>query len=76
MDESNESEPKNPKMKEARQHMKAAHEAMHQTVEAWLPKGFVENRRKARKEFFLAMRSLLDAAIERVEEKSKSAKPD
>ena len=49
MSESTESESKNPKMDEARQHMKAAREAMHETVEAWLPKGYVENRRKARK---------------------------
>jgi hypothetical protein len=76
MSESNEGEPKNPNMDEARQHMKAARDAMHQTMEAWLPKGYVENRRKARKEFLLAMRSLLDAAINHVEEKSKSVKLD
>jgi hypothetical protein len=70
MSETTEGETKNPNLKEARQHMKAAHEAMHETIEAWLPKGYIENRRKARKEILLAMRSLLNAAIERVEDKS------
>jgi hypothetical protein len=34
-----------------------------------LPEGFLEHRRAARKEMMLAVRSLLDAAIEKMEEK-------
>ncbi len=58
---------KNPNLEEAREHMKAARQAMHKTMEAWLPEGYLENRRKARKEMLQAMRSLLNAAIERME---------
>jgi hypothetical protein len=63
---------KNPHFEEARQHMKAAHEAIHKTYESMFPTGFIENRRKARKEFLLAMRSMLDAAIEHVDKTIKS----
>ncbi len=53
------------KLHEAREHMKAARASLRETFEDLLPKGFVEHRRAARREFLLAMRSLLDAAIER-----------
>ena len=54
------------KLHEAREHMKAARASLRETFEDLLPKGFVEHRRAARREVLLAMRSLLDAAIERV----------
>jgi hypothetical protein len=50
---------------EAREHMRAAHKAMHKTMEAWLLQGYLEHRRAARKEFLLALRSLVEAAIDR-----------
>jgi hypothetical protein len=53
------------KLHEAREHLKAARTSVHNTFEDLLPPGFVEHRRAARKEFLLALRSLLDAAIER-----------
>ena len=53
------------KLHEAREHMKAARTSLRETFEDLLPKGFVEHRRAARRELLLAMRSLLDAAIER-----------
>jgi hypothetical protein len=62
---------KNPNIESARQHMKTAREAMHKSVEAWLPKGYLEHRRAARKEMLLALRSLLDAAIDHIEQKTK-----
>jgi hypothetical protein len=34
-----------------------------------LPEGFLEHRRAARKEMLLAVRSMLDAVIEKMEEK-------
>jgi len=64
---------KNPHLEEAHQHLKAARQAMRQSVESMLPPGFVESRRKARKEFLLAVRSMLDAAIERFEKTTKSS---
>jgi hypothetical protein len=63
---------KDPRFEEARQHMKAARAAMRKSYESLLPPGFLESRRKARKEFLLAMRSIMDAAIERVEEAVKT----
>jgi hypothetical protein len=53
------------KLQEAREHLKAARTSVHSTFEDLLPPGFVEHRRAARKEFLLALRSLIDAAIER-----------
>ena len=58
---------KNPDLEEARQHFKAAHEAMRKTWEAMLPPAYVEQRRAARKEFLLGLRKLLDVAIEHAE---------
>ncbi len=63
--------PMNIHLEEARDHMHAARKAMHATFKAWLPEGYIEHRRAARKEFLLAMRSLVEAAIERVEDKEK-----
>ena len=53
---------------EARQHMRAARDEMRQSVEALFPPGFIEHRRAARKEMFKAARSLLDSAIQRMEQ--------
>lgn len=58
---------------EALEHMKAAREEMRKSMETILPPGFLEHRRAARKEMLKAFRSLIDAAIEKTEEKSKPA---
>lgn len=63
---------KDPHFEEARQHMKAARAAMRESYEKMLPPGFIESRRKARREFLLAMRSMLDAAIAHVDKAVKS----
>lgn len=63
--------PKNPKLEEAREHMRAAHEHMHEVMDAWIPKDVRENRQAARHEFLLGLRSLLDAAIEHSEKTAK-----
>jgi hypothetical protein len=55
---------------EARQHFRAAREEMRRGLETLLPKGFIEHRKNARREMLLAWRSMLDAAIQRMEEKS------
>lgn len=53
-----------PKFEEARSHMQAARKAFRSSVKAFFPPGFVEQRRKARREMLLAMRSLVDGAID------------
>jgi len=59
-----------PKLDEAREHAKAARDSMKKGLEGFIPRGFIEHRRAARKEMLLAMRSLLDAAIERMEKRT------
>ena len=59
-----------PRMNEAREHARAARASMRKGFEELIPRGFIEHRRAARKEMLLAMRSLLDAVIERMEKKS------
>jgi hypothetical protein len=54
---------------DVRQHARAAREELRESVKSFLPPGFIEHRRKARKEMLLAWRSLIDSAIERMEEK-------
>ncbi len=56
---------------EAREHVAAARASMRRSIEELIPRGFIEHRRAARKEMLLAMRSLLDAAIERSEKTEK-----
>ena len=53
---------------EVRQHARAAREELRESVKAFLPPGFVEHRKKARKEMLLAWRSLIDSVIERIDE--------
>ncbi len=54
---------------EAREHVKAAREEMRESIKGFLPPEFVEHRHKARKEMLLAFRSLVDAALERMDKK-------
>ena len=69
-EKTHQAEESSPRLKEARAHVKAAHESFRLSLQDWIPKGFTEHRRAARKEMLLAMRSLLDAAIERTEKKN------
>ena len=55
---------------EARQHFHAAREEMRKSMELLLPEGFLEHRKGARREMLLAWRSMLDDAIQRMDEKS------
>ncbi len=59
--------PRNPKVDEAREHMRAARHNMRKVVESMVPESVVENHKAARKEFLLGLRSLLDAAIDHTE---------
>jgi hypothetical protein len=56
---------------EAIEHAKAAREELRQSMESLFPPGFVEHRRAARKEMLLAVRSMLDAALERMEKREE-----
>jgi hypothetical protein len=67
MSESTDKTSKNESFEEAREHFRSARTAMRQSMEAWLPAGYLENRRAARKEMLLGLRKMIDAAIERVE---------
>ena len=58
---------KDPRIVEAHEHVRSAKKAMRKSFESLLPAGYVENRRLARKEFLMAMRNLVDVAIDRVE---------
>ena len=56
-----------PAIKEAHEHLKAARASVHKSMEALVPAGFLENRRKAKKEVLLAVRTLIDSAIDKIE---------
>ncbi|HXD10453.1 MAG TPA: hypothetical protein VN653_10350 [Anaerolineales bacterium] len=58
---------------EVRQHVRAAREELRESIKAFLPPEFMEHRKKARKEMLLAWRSVIDTALERMEEKGKKA---
>ena len=75
MDETTNRKPFQDKIpEEARQHMQAARAEFRQSMEALFPPGFMEHRRKARREMLLAWRSFIDRALERIDEKDTGAK--
>lgn len=57
---------------EAIDHFHAARKEMRQGWEAFLPPGFIEHRRAARKEMLMAFRSVLDAAVRRLDAEEKA----
>ncbi|MBN2116741.1 MAG: hypothetical protein JW730_09230 [Anaerolineales bacterium] len=52
---------------EAREHARAAREEMRESMKAFLPPEFWEHGKKARKEMLLAWRSMINAALERMD---------
>jgi hypothetical protein len=56
---------------DVRQHVRAAREELRESMKAFLPPSFWEHRSKARKEMLLAWRSMIDAALERMDEKEE-----
>ena len=56
---------------EVREHARAAREELRESIKAFLPPEFLEHRRKARKEMLLAWRSMIDAALERMDRKEE-----
>lgn len=55
--------------KEAREHLRAARKEIHESARVLLPPEFLAHRRAARREMLLAARSLIDHALERLQEK-------
>ena len=56
---------------EVRQHARAARAELRESIKAFLPPEFMEHRRNARKEMLLAWRSMIDAALERMDKKEE-----
>jgi hypothetical protein len=52
---------------EAIEHIRTARAEMRKSIEALFPPGFIARRRAARKEMLLAFRSIVDAAIDRID---------
>ena len=53
---------------EAREHFKVARSEMREGMKTVFPVNFLDHRRAARKEMLLAVKSMVDGALERVEE--------
>jgi hypothetical protein len=60
---------KSPIPEETRAHFMTARQELRNSIVSLLPPEFVEHSTKARKEMLLAWRSIIDAAIRRIEEK-------
>lgn len=54
---------------DVRQHARAARQEFRESLKSFLPPEFWEHSQKARKEMLLAWRSMIDAALERMENK-------
>jgi hypothetical protein len=58
---------------EIREHARAARTEFRASLKSVLPPQFFRHGRKARKEMLLAWRSLIDAALEHLEEKEEAS---
>jgi hypothetical protein len=56
---------------DVRQHARTAREEFRESVKSFMPPKFWDHSRKARKEMLLAWRSMIDAALDRMEEKEE-----
>lgn len=56
---------------DVREHFREARKELRESMKAFLPPGFIEHRRNARREMLLAWRSLIDSALERMDGKEK-----
>jgi hypothetical protein len=56
---------------DVRAHFREARQELRESMKTFLPPGFIEHRRKARREMLLAWRSLIDAALDRMDRKEK-----
>ena len=58
---------------EAREHFRAARQEMRKGLESVLPPGLKDHRRKVHREMLLGWRSMIDAALQRMDEHEKKA---
>ncbi len=58
---------------DVRDHVRAAREELRESIRSLLPPEFVVHRRKARKEMLLAWRSVIDSALQKMEERDKDS---
>lgn len=65
------SEPTKEELREFREHMCAAFQAWREGWKTVLPEGFWEKKREGQKEALLALRSLLDVALNRLEKEGE-----
>lgn len=56
---------------DVREHFREARKELKESMKAFLPPGFIEHRRKARREMLLAWRSLIDSALERMDQREE-----
>ncbi len=61
-------ESKCPVPEETREHVNTARAEMRESVKGLFPPKFIEHRRAARREMLMAARSLINHALERIEE--------
>ena len=54
---------------DVRDHFREARKELRESMKEFLPPGFIEHRKKARREMLLAWRSLIDRAIQHMDEK-------
>ena len=57
---------------EARQHLRQAREEMRASLRMLVPPEYIQHRRAAHREAILAMRSLLDHALKRLDESGEA----
>ncbi len=57
---------------DVRQHARAAREEMRESMKSFMPPEFWEHGKKARREMLLAWRSMIDAALERMDKKEEN----
>ena len=72
MAEVEEKKRRRPKLpQEVVEHARAARRAQREALKALIPESFFGHQKAAKREALLAMRSLIDAALEQLEEKPK-----
>ena len=54
---------------DAREHFRAARKEMREGMKTLFPEGFLDHRKGAHREMLMAWRSILDSALERMDEK-------
>ncbi len=59
------------RVRDAKEHVRSARHSLRMSWEDLMPRGFIDHQRAARREMLLAMRSLIDAAIDRTVDRTE-----